>query len=77
MSRFDVDLWVDDHNVNDDGTVTTLADYASPGIDPQVGQVLRVGDGEARPQLARVVERTRDGLVVLRMMDASDASLSG
>jgi hypothetical protein len=70
------DLWVDDHNLNEDGTVTTLAEYARPGVDPQVDQVLLVGDGEGDPRPARVIERTRDGLVVLRLLGRSDTSLS-
>lgn len=70
------DLWVDDHNLSEDGTVTTLAEYAKPGVDPQVGQILMVGDGEGETRPARVIERTRDGLVVLRYVERENNSLS-
>ena len=72
----EIDLWIDDHTTDEDGTVTTLAEYSRSGVDPQVGQVLLVGDGEQDPRPARVIERTRDGLVVIRFQDSMTEALS-
>ncbi len=62
---FDYEIWVDDHMIDDDGNIIALVKHARPGVDPQVGNVFMVGDGEQKPFPARVIERTRHGLVIL------------
>jgi hypothetical protein len=69
MDVADYDLWVDDHTIDDDGNIVTLAKYARAGVDPEVGKVFLVGDGEQTPFRARVLQRTDEGLVVLRALD--------
>jgi len=69
MDVGDYELWVDDHTIDDEGNIVTLARYAGAGIEPEVGKVFLVGDGEETPFRARVVERTGDGIVVLRALD--------
>ena len=61
----DYEIWVDDHTIDDDGNIIALVKHARPGVDPQVGNVFMVGDGEQKPFPARVIERTRHGLVIL------------
>ncbi|HEX3621329.1 MAG TPA: hypothetical protein VHT97_03340 [Acidimicrobiales bacterium] len=69
MDVADYDLWVDDHTIDDDGNIVTLAKYARAGVEPEVGKVFLVGDGEQTPFRARVLQRTDEGLVVLRALD--------
>lgn len=69
MDVADYDLWVDDHIIDDDGNIVTLAKYARAGVEPEVGKVFLVGDGEQTPFRARVVKRTDEGLLVLRALD--------
>lgn len=61
----DHDIWVDDHNIDYDGHIIGLVKHARAGVVPQVGKVFMVGDGEQEPFPARVIERTRDGLLIL------------
>ncbi len=75
MDVTDYELWVDDHTIDDDGNIVTLAKYARAGVEPEVGKVFLVGDGEQTPFRARVVERTGDGLVVLRALDDPASAL--
>lgn len=69
MDPSDYEIWVDDHNIDDDGNIVALARHARPGVDPQVGKVFTVGDGEQTPFPATVIERTRGGLIILRAED--------
>ncbi|MGH9063017.1 MAG: hypothetical protein ACRD0L_03425 [Acidimicrobiales bacterium] len=75
MGTSEPDLWADDHMTDVDGTVTTLVEHARAGVDPQVGQLLMVGDGEQALRPARVIERTRDGFVVVRFEDRPSSAL--
>jgi hypothetical protein len=65
MEPSEYGIWVDDHTIDDDGNILALVKHARVGVDPQVGNVFLVGDGEQTPFPARVIERTRDGLVLL------------
>ncbi len=67
------DLWVDEHWMRDDGTIETLVEFAREGVDPQVGSTVLVGNGEDPPRAAKVIERTRDGVVVLRYEQSGNA----
>ena len=69
MDPSSYEIWVDDHTIDDDGNIIALVKHARPGVDPQVGKVFMVGDGEQTPFPARVIERTRDGLVILAAED--------
>jgi hypothetical protein len=71
MDPSEYEIWVDDHNIDDDGNIVALARHARPGVDPQVGKVFAVGDGEQTPFPATVIERTRDGVIVLRAEDGA------
>ncbi len=69
MDPSDYEIWVDDHTIDDDGNIIGLVKHARGGVDPQVGMVFMVGDGEQTPFPARVIERTRNGLVILAAED--------
>jgi|GEM_PF-3693607 len=69
MDPSDYQIWVDDHTIDDDGNIIALVKHARAGVDPQVGKVFMVGDGEQTPFPARAIERTRDGLVILAAED--------
>lgn len=75
MDPSDYDIWVDDHSIDDDGNILTLARFARPGIDPHVGKVYWVGDGEQTPFAAKVIEHTRDGIIVLQAQDDAASAL--
>ncbi len=71
MDPSEYEIWVDDHNIDDDGNIVGIVRHAKAGVDPQVGKVFMVGDGEQTPFAATVIERTREGLVILRAEDHS------
>jgi hypothetical protein len=75
MNPADYELWVDDHTIDDDGDIVTLAKYARPGIDAEVGSVVLVGDGEQVPFPARVIARTGDGVVTVRAVEDPASAL--
>ena len=65
----DYDIWVDDHNIDDDSNIIGLVKHARAGVDPHAGKVFMVGDDEQTPLPATVIERTREGIVILRAED--------
>jgi len=69
MDPSQYEIWVDDHNIDDDGNIVGLVRHAGRDVDPQVGKSFLVGDGEQEPFRATVIERTRDGLITLRADD--------
>ena len=69
MEPADYQIWVDDHNIDDDGDIVALARHARPGIEPEVGEVYLVGDGEQAPLRARLIDAGGDGVVILRALD--------
>lgn len=71
MEPSEYKIWVDDHNIDDDGHIVALVRHARAGDDPQVGKVFMVGDGEQTPFAAIVIERTPEGRVILRAEDHS------
>lgn len=75
MDPSDYEIWVDDHTIDDDGNIIALVRHARAGVDPQVGRLFMVGDGEQTPFPARVIERTREGLVILRAEDDAARTL--
>lgn len=59
------DLWIDFNDVDDAGSATTLAKFASRGVSLAVGQELTVGDDEGNRCRARVVDIAADGVVTV------------
>lgn len=74
MDVTDYELWADDHTIDDDGNIVTLAKFARAGVEPEVGKVVLVGDGEQTPFRARVVASS-DGVLVLRALDDPASAL--
>lgn len=62
-----VELWVDDHQEYEPGVVTAHLRHARVPLDPRPGDYLVVGDDEATPALALVLDRDPDGTVRLRI----------
>lgn len=62
------DLWVDFHRVDAAGLTHADVRDASPGIDLQEGAFIVVGDDDADPGVAQVIEVRNDGVVLLRVL---------
>lgn len=62
------DLWVDFHRVDAAGLTHAHVRDASPGVDLKEGSFVIVGDDDADPGVAQLVEVRRDGIVLLRVL---------
>lgn len=62
------DLWVDFHRVDADGLTHAHLDDASPGRQIHPGQYIVVGDEDADPAVAHVVDVNPDGVILLRVL---------
>jgi hypothetical protein len=64
----DYDLWVDFQRRRPDGLTSTLARFASPGVDLRSGAHVVVGADDSELAVARIVEVSADGLVTLDVL---------
>jgi hypothetical protein len=64
----DYDLWVDFQRRGPDRLTTTLARYASPGVDLRPGVHVVVGAEDSEVAVARIVEVSSDGFVTLDIL---------
>jgi hypothetical protein len=62
------DLWVDFHRVDADGLTHGSLKDASPDVAVEAGRYLIVGDEDADPAVAQVVEVKTNGVVLLRVL---------
>ena len=62
------DLWVDFHRVDAAGLTHAHLRDASPGVVLEEGQFVLVGDHDADPGVARVIEVRADGIVLVRVL---------
>lgn len=63
-----IELWVDDHAEYEPGVVHAHLRHARVPLDPHPGDWLVVGDDEAPPLLAEVLDRDADGSLRLRLL---------
>ena len=68
MTELAVELWVDDHREYEPGVVHGHLRHARVALDPHPGDYLVVGDDEAPPVLAEVLQREPDGELLLRLL---------
>lgn len=59
------DIWIDFNSIDDQGIVTTLAEFAESDVNLAVDSWLIAGDDEGNLCKAQVVELTPDGVVKL------------
>jgi hypothetical protein len=62
------DLWVDFHRVDAAGLTHAQVRDASPGVHLREGIFVVVGDEDADPAVAQVVDVGTDGVVLLRVL---------
>lgn len=62
------DLWVDFHRMDADGFTHASIKDASPGVQIELGRYVVVGDEDADPAVAHVVEVRANGVVLLRVL---------
>lgn len=62
------DLWVDFHRVDGAGLTHAHVRHASAGVNLEPGTFILVGDDDADPGVAQVVEVRADGVVLLRVL---------
>lgn len=62
------DMWVDFARVYEGGLTYGHLDDAAPGVDVKARGYLVVGDDDADPGVAQVVEVRPDGVVLLRVL---------
>jgi len=62
------DLWVDFHRVDADGLTHASLKDATDGSAIEPGRYVIVGDEDADPAVARVIEVRADGVVLLRVL---------
>lgn len=62
------DLWVDFHRVDAAGLTHAHLRDASPGVVVEEGQFSLVGEDDADPGVAQVIEVRADGRVLLRVL---------
>jgi hypothetical protein len=62
------DLWVDFHRVDSAGLTHAHVRDASPGVELREGGFVVVGDDDADPGVAQVIEIRNDGFVLLRVL---------
>jgi hypothetical protein len=65
------DLWVDFQRADDDGLTRGNVRHARPGVELQVGDTIVVGNEDAEPGVAEVVELGDRGFVLLRVFPGS------
>lgn len=65
------DLWVDYHRRDEDGLTHTNIIDAEPGIELRPGLFFVVGNEEADPAVAEVVDVGDDGIVLVRVLPGS------
>ena len=63
-----VELWVDDHEEYEPGVVHGHLRHAWAPMDPQRGDFLVVGDDDAPPVLAEVLDRSATGELRLGLL---------
>ncbi len=61
-------MWVDFHRVSIDHLTYADVEDAKPGVRVEAGRYLVVGDHDADPAVARVVEVKPNGTVLLRVL---------
>ena len=72
----DWDLWVDFQRVDAEGLTHARVQDTSPGVQVRARSFLVVGDTDADPAVAEVVDVMRDGIVLLRVLPGhADADL--
>lgn len=62
------DLWVDFHRIDADGLTHASIEDATPGAVIEAGRYVVVGDYDADPAVAHVVDVSHDGIVLLRVL---------
>lgn len=62
------DLWVDFHRIDADGLTHASVKDASAGAIIEPGSYLVVGDEDAEPAVAQIVEVKANGVVLLRVL---------
>jgi hypothetical protein len=62
------DLWVDFHRVDAAGLTHARVADAAPGVELEAGMFVAVGDEDADPAVAEVVQVKSDGIVLLRVL---------
>ncbi|MBV8295849.1 MAG: hypothetical protein JO085_03360 [Acidimicrobiia bacterium] len=62
------DLWVDFQQVDVDGLTHASTKFAKPGVRLDPGQYVLVGDYDADPAVAQVVDLRPNGIVLLRVL---------
>ena len=62
------DMWVDFARVYEGGLTYGHLGDAAPGVEVKTGSYLVVGDDDADPGVAQVVEVRPDGVVLLRVL---------
>lgn len=62
------DLWIDYQARTPDGLTPTLARFARPGVNLEVGAFVVVGAEDAEPAVAEVVDVRAKGIVLLRVL---------
>jgi NADPH-dependent ferric siderophore reductase len=61
-------MWVDFARVYEGGLTYGHLDDAAPGVEVKAGSYLVLGDEDADPAVAQVVEVRPDGVVLLRVL---------
>lgn len=62
------DLWVDYHRTDERGLTHTNTRNAAPGVSLEAGTHVVVGNEEADPAVARIVEVAADGTVLIDVL---------
>jgi hypothetical protein len=62
------DLWVDFHRVDGDGLTHASIKDASAGAVIEAGRYVVVGDEDAHPAVAQVIDVRANGVVLLRVL---------
>jgi hypothetical protein len=62
------DVWIDYQARTEDWLTATLARFARPGVNLEVGASGAVGADDAEPAVAEIVDVRADGVVLLRVL---------
>ncbi len=65
------DLWVDYHRTDERGLTHTNVRNAEPGVHLEPGNHIIVGNEEADPAVAKVIEVNPDGTVLVSVLPGS------
>lgn len=60
-------VWVDFNDVDEEGVVQTLLDFAERGFDPKARDIIMVGDDEGNLAEGEVLRVETDGLVAIAL----------